>query len=370
MRQKAIVILYSPREILEFLWYYCTYGKEYEWTAICAPYGDMAETQIDTCNSLGIFEEVIYDERNFMEMNMSKKIILFLKMTFYYITGRRKKMCRKIIEGCIGNRNYQLAVIPCDVGILPGAFLAEGKSKKIVILEDGVVDYIERYKWVRWDKIKCVEDFVGFLFAKMGYANTSFCYELKDTQCCEKFAVTPENLKYRNYKNIYRLNDMTNPKFDEKLYTTLRIKVTEKNTVEIEGDIVLFTTQFKGFFENHEIVIHKTIEFINANYSGKKLLLKKHPRDDGCYVFDRSIEVVEIESGLPAEILKDILKVKKYVFMSPSTVILSYKEHMKNMLVLCFEQCVTKSKCKYDYKQFFENGISICHVEEDNIWRV
>lgn len=366
MKKNAVVILYSPRGLLEFLWYFCTYGKEYNWIAVCAWYGNMARHQVEVCRKLGIFSRICFDDRNFMDMDILKKIKLFFEMGFYFLIGQRKKMCRRIIQEAIGDIDYELAVISCDYGILPGAFLAEAKEKRIVILEDGVGDYMERYKYPRFRSMKSINDLAGFFLAKMGYANTAFCYAMRDSQFCEKFSIYPEKLKYRDYKSIQKLGDMDHERFDRDLYQVLKSEVINAQE-EYTGDAVLFTTTFYGVVKEHDIVVSEAEKYINKNYAGKTLLLKKHPRDEHKYVFDSRVNVVEIDKNLPAEILEEKLKVGAYIYMYPSNTMLTYQKYVEQIYVLYF-RILEKTKTRgFNYKENFKRGLKVCKIKEENI---
>lgn len=366
MKKKAVLILYSPRELLEFLWYYCTYGKEYEWIAVCALYGKVADHQVEVCERLGIFSKVLKDDRDFMGMGMVAKLKLFLKMGVYFLTGQRQRMCRKIIREAVGDIDYELAVISCDYGILPGAFLCEAKEKKIVILEDGVGDYEKRYSYLRIRSVRNINDIAGYLLAKMGYANTAFRYTMYNTRFCMKFSLYPENLKYREYRSIEQLNNMEHPNFDKSLYQNLKDKVisTEKDYV---GDAVLFTTTFYNLVKEHECVVTEVINYINKNYKGKTLILKKHPRDEHDYKFDEDVNVVQIDKNLPAELLEKRLKVSAYIYMYPSNTMLSYQKHNDKILVLYFSKLEEKSRYEFDYKGNFKKGLQVCKIMDENI---
>lgn len=367
MKKKAVLILYSPRGILEFLWYYCTYGEDYEWTVVCAPYGNMAEQQIETCKNLGVFANIIRDDRDFMNMDMLKKVLFFLKLGFYFILGQRKRMCSNIIRGAIGDLEYELAVISCDFGILPGAFLAQAREKRVVILEDGTADYMEKYKWPKLRRTKNVNDIAGFFLAKMGYANTATCYAMRDTKFCEKFSIYPEKLKYREYKSIERLNDMENPHFNHERFEVLRKRVVNCENELYEGDAILYTTTFYGMTKSHDCVVAAVENYINQNYAGKTVVLKKHPRDNHEYKFAENVKIIEINKNLPMEILAENLKVKESIYMFISTTMLMQEESKHRKCVLYFSELENRSRGEYAYKERFQMGLKSCNIKEENV---
>lgn len=75
--KKAIALIYDPHNLLQFIWYYCSYGTDYEWTALCLPNGHKGEYMSKYCKRSGIFEKVISDTTSFLMMSTLKKVPFF-----------------------------------------------------------------------------------------------------------------------------------------------------------------------------------------------------------------------------------------------------------------------------------------------------
>ena len=76
-KKKGVVLVYNPHNLHQFLWYYCTYGKEYSWTAISLPNGYKGEYMSSYCEKSGIFEKVIKSSLNFQTMSAKEKLPFF-----------------------------------------------------------------------------------------------------------------------------------------------------------------------------------------------------------------------------------------------------------------------------------------------------
>lgn len=369
--KQAVVILYSPKELMDFTWYYCKYGNDYDWIAVCPPYGDSDAYMIELCRNSGLFSQVLVDKRNFMLMSMKDKAFLFLKMVGFFCVGQRKKLCRKIIKESIGDIKYDLAVIPCDYGILPGAFLAEARERKTVIMEDGVGDYNERSKWGILKRLNKPYDIIGFLLAKMGYANTAFRYRMRNTQYCVKFASYPEQLMYRDYMAINKLKDMTG--ISEETYDNLIEKIFGVDKETYVGDVIIFTASFDNFVDDESGALAATEKFINSEYAERTVILKKHPRDDKVYRFNKDIKVIEVDKNLPAEIFLNKIKVEHCFYMYPSAVILTFQKQREEFKIFyydCIEKCNRNGNFVYDYKKQFEESMNTYNFKDDRIIKI
>ena len=370
-KKNALVIIYSAHEMLDFAWYYCAYGKDYNWSVLCPPYGASDEYIIESCRNSELFSEVFVDKRNFMNSSMKDKMQLFFQMFLAFFLGKRKKMFEKIIENAIGDYTYDLVVIPCDYGILPGAFLSTAKEIPTIIMEDGGGDYAARRDSDIIRRIRDPYELIGFMLAKMGYANTAHHYKMKATKYCYKFAKRPEDMLYRDYKEIRKLNDMSC--VDEDEYSRVLQKLFHTDLSSVEGDVLLFTSSFNNFIDDEGILLKETIQFFNSKLRGKTLLLKRHPRDDKEYNFDEHVRVKEIDKNLPAEILKSVVKAKECYFMFTSSVVMDYNELFPEYKILFYESLAADNKKKnyvYDYEKRFQYGLDICGVGKEHICTV
>lgn len=371
-RKKGVALIYNPHNLHQFIWYYCTYGRDYDWTALCFPNGYKGEYMSEYCKKSGIFKEIIRRSESFVTIPVRKKCIMFIQMFLYALTKQQMNYCRKYIENYLSYDEYDIAVVLTDAGIVSGMFIGAGNDKKIVILEDGTGDYAERgmrYLQKHW---KNFYDWQGFLIAKMGYANPGYHYRLNTTKHCEKFSSHPDQMIYRDYKNIRQLFDFTYT--DEALFQKIVKKVYHQiSEYDFEQiDAVVFTNRLSDFCEDAGPYIEKFQNYINGRY--KNILLKRHPRDETNYMFDEQIRVQEIDNSIPAEVILPYIKGKEVVFMFASSIFLYmqayscrphflyfdglYEQNIKSNTLLKY---ITKKEMMQQLKRF---GLCDSHIIE------
>lgn len=367
--KKAVVVFYGIKNLYDFIWYYVRYGQDYEWYAICgmADCGNGKYINIsDKCKKIGIFKKVIIEEELFANLPLTKKIIKFIEMFLWFIVGKRKRYCEKIVKKSIGDYDYDLAVVCSEYSILNGSLISSGETKKVVILEDGVGDYLERVNKKFWQRIKNINDVAGFFLAKMGYANPQIYFELKTTTYCDKFVQKPEKLFYRNFRSINKLNDVSC--MDVELYNFLIEKAFGINNADLQADIVFFTSPLSDFFGDTDVIRKKIEQYINEKASGKKVILKKHIRDANDYQFNKNVCVVELDSSLPAEIFLKNINAEEYLFMFPSNLIMNSEAVMEKIRVLCFEKSGKKNaNTRHNYSENFKKSIKCMRINQNQI---
>lgn len=351
--KKAIVVLYSPKTLYDFIWYYCTYGKEYEWTAICIPYGYIECQVIDLSKKLDIFEEIKTDAST--NFSIYEKLWIFIEMLFFFCIDKRKAFCKYMVKKYIKSTDFFLAVVPSSLRVLTGAIIGNSDEYNTVILEDGLGDYHSRTKKIILEDGFNFKNFIGAFIAKLGYASLTGRYWLEDEKYCEKYSSHPEKMKYFNYRCIKKLHDMTLT--DTKLYYKLISKTFEINDHIYTGDLLLFTAPLIDFTDKPFLFIKQTIEYINKNFPNSTLLIKRHPRDNMIYEFTENIKVKELDEKIPAEVLSDYIEVTHYIFMFPSATLLAFQETEKKATIFYYkklEKISKKELNKFKYKKIFE----------------
>lgn len=364
MKKKAVAVLYSPKNLYDFIRYYVMCGNDYEWTALCGFIEETNQNIIDQCKKLDIFKNIVLIEENYVVMGMKRKMIEFMKMLFAFIIGKQKEQCEKMIERELGNCDYELAVVSSDVGILNGAFIFTGKEKHVVILEDGVSDYARRYDWYKGNIN--FSNIVGFLLAKMGYANPYKIYKLKSTRYCEKYCCEPERMIYRDYREI---KTFANAMQDKNYYELIEAAFGMKKE-RLKGDIVLFTAAMEDFGLDVSIYVDKIVEYVNRNYSGRTVILKKHPRDEGEYSFSPDVKVMNVDSLIPGEIFINEVQTDRILFVYPSTLVLSVLECRKTFDVLFFKDAGEKNMKGIrgmGYRDAFYGSVDILKIHASQI---
>ena len=95
--KRGLVIVYDPHSLQQFVWYYCTYGQDIKWDALCLPNGYKGAYMDTYCVRTGVFENVFKGETDYLEMPFINKVALFLKIFGYYVIGNRKKCSNEIL---------------------------------------------------------------------------------------------------------------------------------------------------------------------------------------------------------------------------------------------------------------------------------
>ena len=311
--KKGLLIVYNAHNLLEFIWYYCTTpsARELEWDALCLPGGTKGEYMSPYCEKSGIFSKIIRDDKAYSDSSLSKQIGLFAKMAWYFATGRRNSLCKKILGEYVDTDEYGTAVVLSDFGIVSGAALRV--FRECVILEDGAADYEQRknsnifkffFKSFSWK---------GFILANMGYANTAYFYPLGSTKKCVKYSSHPDRMPYKKYKEIRTLFDFSNT--DKELQRTIleRVYPGIGGTDLSSADTVLFTNSMSDFTKSPDGYVERIEKYFSDH--SENLIIKKHPRDNTDYRFGGSVKVTEIDRTVPAEVILPYISGKKVIFM-------------------------------------------------------
>lgn len=346
--KKGLVVIYDPHNLYQFLWYYSSYGKNIEWEVLCLPNSHMGEYLSGTCEKIGIFKKVHRDTQVFDSMPLKNKLVLFFKMMLYALVGQQKMFAKKFLGKYVNTEEYDEFVILTDVGFVSGLFLTFAKEKKVVILEDGIGDYLVRKYSNFFRHCHNFFDNQGFVLSLLGYSNTGHVYPLRTTKNCIKFSSHPEKMYYKKYKEFKLLFDQDKTDitlFNEKveiLYPAIKEYFCEKY------DIVLFTTPSIDFTKNNQKYTKLVECFIN-NTGCRSLLIKKHPRDKEIYNFADEIKVTEIPQSIPGEVMMPYLKDIEIYFMDISSI---------NLYM---------SSYKYNPKFFYFKDLRKDNLEEKNI---
>ncbi len=363
MSKKGLAVIYDPHNVYQFLWYYCTYGKDIEWYALCLPNSYKGEYLSSSCEKLGIFKKVFKDTKPFDAMPLAKRLGLFLKMFLYALVGQQKRFVKKFIGAYIDRLDFDTAVILTDVGFVSGMFCQLGKEKEIVILEDGTGDYLTR-KWSNiFSHFHNFFDFQGFLLSALGYSNVGHCFPLRTTKNCIKFCSHPEKMPYKKYKEMKILFDMSNTDINlfQKYTSILYPGIGEYFSGNI--DLIFFTTPLTDYVVDVEPFVKATEVYIGSRF--KSVIIKRHPRDKAVYDFGKNVSVSEIDQKIPAEVMLPYLKGYKIIFMQNSSTNLYMDAFGYTPDFFYFNQLEAANKkeknilCQYPNRNEFENQINL-----------
>lgn len=348
--KKALAILYSPKTLLDFVWYYHSYGKEYVWDVLCIPCG--GKVIIDEyCHNSGLFHKIFTTNIIYSSLPKRTLAVLFIRMTIAWILGRKKYFIKKYLKKFVGELDYDFHLVPSDYSFLCGLLVSLSSEVETIILEEGLGDYTERNKKFLPQYGLNLENISSYLFSFMGYGTGIGLvnYINKPSDLCLKYAMHPEWMLYRNYKDIRTLKDLTNTDvhaWKKCLRKTFCINENQK----FQGDIILFTAPLDEFSESlHQKLADDTVEYILCKYNPRNVLIKKHHRDKAEYHFPTEVEVNEIEKNIPGELILDLVQCKKHIYMYPSNMLVSYKEYSK-CEILEFQKLINR---KAGYKEKF-----------------
>lgn len=332
--RKGLAVIYDPHNLYQFIWYYCNKGKDVVWDALCLPNGYKGEYMHSYCEESGIFAHIYKDDTDFSKLSAVKKAITMLKMTGYFLIGKRKSFCRKLLNKYVHLQDYEEIVVIADVGMVSGACVALGEEKEVIILEDGPFDYSKRPMFLEKSKLLSLYNWQGFFLASMGYCSPGWFY-FKPDKYCVKYCSQPEKMQYRNFREIRQLyeEDGTDGelfgRIMEKLYPAL------KNIRFEEADAVIFTRPFEDYVSDIEKYIKLVEEFVMKNY--KQVILKTHPREKESYHFGGQVEVQTVDNSVPAEVLLPYLRGKEAVTVTTSTLMLYLKAYGIHCTALFFD---------------------------------
>lgn len=348
--KKALAVLWSPKSLLDFLWYYEAYGKKkYQYDVLVLTAGADADgkwkTRIrDYVENAGIFGEISTYQGAYINQGFIKKLITILKMGWYALKKKQKEYCVKEMKKWLDVRQYEQIVTVFLPTVFSGELLVLSEDIEVVLLEDGQKDYVSHRKWPTWATIKqqgIQFELAGCILSKMGYADPTTSYKFEPTKRCIKFSTAPDKLQYRDYKSIHKLNDMS--LVDEAQYQSLVEKTFQISLEECKADIILFTTPLYDFEkEMEEELVKKTVDFIEERYHPNSVIIKKHPRDYCEYLFPNETKTVVIDANIPAELLIDLVDVKTSIFMYPTASLSSWNS-FENCVILKYEKLVHKS---------------------------
>jgi hypothetical protein len=335
-KKKALAVVYDPHNLLEFLWYYATCGKEFEWTALCLPNGYKGEYIGDYCERCGIFNRVIRKKVDFLTVSSAKKARIFASMLGNAILKRQRAYVASFLKDFeVDVEDYDRFVVMTDVGLVSGMVVALGIDKEVVVLEDGTGDYLERsYSQIK-NHLNKVGAWEGLLLAWMGYANPGHFFPLKTNHFAVKYCSKPSQMIYRDYKEIRQLYDFE--KTDLDCYNQLILKAFGSfDAAKLQkSDIFFLTLPLDDFTSEQESYVKRITENVNELIaSGKrKIVIKRHPRDSQTYAFSSDADIYEIDNSVPSEVLLPYLKGKDLVFIGPCSTMLNLNED-SNILIL------------------------------------
>ena len=327
---------------------------EYSWSVVLLRYGKNKNNVLNmkkACELSGRFEKihvVISDIKYFGKL---KLIVIFIKMFIYYLFGKRKKFCKKLIESSIGEFDYDLICISSSYSVFEGAAMNFADEIPTVMLQEGLVEYI--HPKTQYDLLTRIG---GILLFKMKYMNllahTNFYYN----KYCTKYATNPERLIDKSYREVKKIFDESFVDFHD--FETVLKKMYDIE--ELDFDLIIFSSISQSICENNDM--NNLREWLNNHYNGKKILIKKHPQDTYLYKWNE-LDITCKYQDVPGELLIRLAKNIKLIFAFPSTLLFS----------VIYEQGYDYSILKYcsgmttAYQSNFKQLIETLQIKGDTI---
>ena len=366
--KKGLVVLYSPKSLLNFIWYYCAYGKSISWDAIVTPYGADKNGKYKyevykQSKDSRLFDKIKKYNSAINNKSLFTRAFILLKMVINAVVGNRYGYCKKQLNKAFNVDSYDVIVSVLNDEIFTGMIATLGKKKRVVLLEDGTSDYLNRKKHLSVDLIKrkgLVASLVSIIMSKLGYADPTMELYLKPTKKCIKFSSKPEKMQYRCFKSINQLNDMSRidfPEYQKIIKNTFSFDANDK-----ECDVVFLTAPLKTDFNVSDYDHSKFVSYISKTHPGETVLLKKHARDNVDYVFPDEIRIEIEQANIPAEIIINSLNAKKYYLTFPSSLLMDMPKD-KDYEIL-FLKSAESDKYSLDY---FETVTELAFADKNKI---
>lgn len=310
-RKKALAVVAGPYRLLQVLWLTLKY-KEYDWSVVLLRYGEnlsVVENLKKACLDSGVFQNVYTAITVGRYSTSIQKIRETLKMFFYYLIGKRKTYCLKLITNYISNFDYQLLCVAGSYSFFEGAVLNFSSDIETLIIQEGLPDYIKTT--TNYNKIT---DLASNFLYKMGYINLKANPDFGFYNTCTKYAALPDKLRYKGFKKTEYMFD--NSLIDKNTFRTL---IQKFFPVEAETyDAVLFTAPLQLYSKND---FSELIQWLEKNYKNKRILIKKHPQDTADY-YCENVKIFNKYTEFPGEVLLQCVSKCRLYFLFPSNMLI------------------------------------------------
>lgn len=346
-KKQALAVVAGPYRFYQVLWLY-TQFPEYEWSILLLPYGNGDKVVNDIhakCDKLGIFKQIFHSNMIGQNSGLLKQGMMFLKMFAYYLIGKKNKFMEKIILSQTNGTEFDVFFVGCEYSIIEGAIIGLAAEKDVYIFEEGMSDYTSRKKYPAFR----LKEIISFVVTKMGYFSPYECFELDNTKLCIKYSSMPNALKDRNYKKVRQLFEGKEEEYRKILETIYAIDYTMMK----KYDVILFTTVSDESVERDKKYIQDVHDWLGQKYKGKKVLIKKHPRDRALYNW-KDLECECTMEEIPAEVIIQYITNQKVILLKTSTLLISLLKRTSDVYMLFPDAEEVKIKSKAEIIQILD----------------
>ncbi len=343
-KKKALCEITNPYRMLQVIWLSMEY-PDYEWDVVVRYVDGNAETVnelVQHCIKSGCFGKVFSVYSSGIDGKILTKIKLFFKVFIYLITFRKKVFLKKTISDITGGEEYQLYCAENSLSFLGASMMNLAGENTVFVLEDGMCDYsgYEKYPFG-------ISYIVGLLFFKLGIVNYISKSYFPLNQLCIKYAVNPELVWEKNFKEIRKLfvSNQNLIRFEATVLSIFDIS-------SIDYDVVIFTDVSKGLtlYEDTKLFLR----WLKEMYSEKKILIKPHPRDAFDYKKINSDFYVGYKT-VPGEVFLNLIPNASFIFMGISTLVMHLDKNIKAMVTH-----FSSIDMNREYENTFKNAIPFC----------
>ncbi len=325
--KRAVVVVAGSFRLYQAV--YLTYlFPEYMWDVVLITYGKSEEINLKLeklCRKSQRFNDVIRANTPTQFSGTGKLMLECIKMTLYFLLGKRTVYAKQLINKNVDVDAYELICVACSYSLLEGAFLCLSREKKVIVMEEGLNDYVETK--LKYGLIKTIG--ANLLF-RMQYINLLRRSDYKPLKYCEKYIRYPQKIRENIYLKINKMLDFCTVSYDE-FYNTI-MSMFEINADNY--DLVIYTSPLWQYGIADE---YKLFEgYISENFRGKKILLKRHPQDSYIYSF-KGVNVVEKYLEVPGELIMRKWNTAMHIFTFPSTILLGAELEEYKYRVISFK---------------------------------
>lgn len=352
--RKALAVVAGPYRFYQVLWLY-TQFPDLEWSILLLPYGKGDEIRKDLrekCEKLKIFANIYDSHMIGQDSGTYRQMMMLMKMLWFYLIGKKKTFMKHIIRSQTSGQEFDVFFVGCEYSIIEGAIIGLADEKEVYIFEEGLSDYVKRKKYPSFN----MKEIMSFIVTRMGYFSPYQCFEMENSAKCVKYASLPLLLKSRGYKEIRQLIDDNNDKFKSLLNSAYKINSHQMK----DYDVILLTTVLRSEIEVDEQYFEKVHKWLLENYHDKKILIKKHPRDQKEYAW-KDLNCYICDSSIPAEILLGASTQQNVVMMEVSTAVIQTLKKGNRLTILAHAQ---KSD---DYQRWMQYIKSILEISNRSI---
>lgn len=347
---RVLVVIPNQYMLLQTIWYHSRY-PEGIWEAIVVPYGRgelgkrTQEALYRECEKSGIFSKIIQNDELRVGESRLRRVRQFVEYLGQCLTHRRGMYDFQMIRRIMGHCNYKKVLVHPSNMMCTAAINAARKARGdavLICMEDGLADYGRPVGFFQLGKIGTPFHFIFYyILSKMNVFNNNSYGVLKMEYDKDiiKYVHFPERMQYRNFKRIKQLNE-------EKKIETVSQYINKKSQ-EKKYDLIVFSAplieDFSGsILSRRDDVYIELHELLKKNYTGRKILIKPHPREHYDFLWN-DLDVEVGEANLAGEEILDRYPKTEVIFVFTSTMLIKVLQENRPFKVIYFRNIKDKS---------------------------